>query len=209
MNNFTLKVKKIISQEWVVLRQIGNSKFINSMYIWIFIVPVVAKLFEHLGEDILNFVVFQQQISFSPNLPFSWKVFYFSAMAFAISNLIVKIRCPKIIKDHLSFQSYKDEGKTLKQLGPYCDETGFNWGVLAGEVDKQIPRLQVGKSEGDGGIADNYPSLSTEDPVHYFWPIFEHANILHPIYRFLCTFLYGIGFILFGLVVIQNTLFVI
>jgi hypothetical protein len=43
---------------WDNLKKINSSKIINSMYIWIFIVPIVVKLFEsvnkNLGQDNLR-----------------------------------------------------------------------------------------------------------------------------------------------------------
>jgi hypothetical protein len=179
------------------------------MYMWIFIVPLVAKSFEYIDKDVLQFVVFQQSVPFSTSLPFSWIVFYFSALFLAIGNLIIRLRCPKIIKDHPSYQSYLDEGKTLKQLTQYSDDIKFNWGKLASSVNGRITKLQIEKDQGNGGVKENYPNLSTEDPVHYFWPIHTEADTKYKVERFFCTQLFYIGFLLFGLVVIQNMIAVI
>ena len=63
--------------DWNDLRKMGNAKFVSSMYIWIFIVPLIAKAFQYIEDDVLNFVVFEQVIPINTNLPFSWTMFYF------------------------------------------------------------------------------------------------------------------------------------
>jgi hypothetical protein len=167
------------TQDWNDLRKMGNAKFVSSMYIWIFIVPLIAKAFQYIEDDILNFVVFEQVISINTNLPFSWTMFYFSALFLAIGNLIFIIKCPKIIKDHPSYQSYLDEGKQLKQLAQYSDDIKFDWSTLAQEINKKITRIQMDKDQGNGGTNENYPNISIEDPVHYFWPIHDKANVMY------------------------------
>ena len=201
--------KQAFNQNWERLRKIGQTKFVNSMYIWIFIVPLVAKSFEFLNKDILRFKIFGEDVAFNTGLPFSWQVFYFSALFFAIANIIIRLRCPMIIKDHLTFQSFIGEGKTIKQLGVYSEDISFDWARLAEEIDKKITALQVAKSVDNGGVADNYEKLSTEDPVHYFSPIFDQANYMYKHSRYACTISFTIGAVLFGWVILENTIVVI
>lgn len=106
-------------------------------------------------------------------------------------------------------QSFKNEGKALKQLRPYSIDIDFDWDELARDVDRRIANLQMQKYVGNGGGIDKYKNLSTEDPAHYFWPIFEEANRKYVFSRTACSLLYCMGFILFSWVIIQNTVVVI
>ena len=203
------KLGKTLFQKWATLRKVNDTKFVKSMYVWIFFVPITAKSLEFLGPDVLNFVVFQEEFPINPKLPFSWVVFYFSALFFAIGNIILLVKCPRIVKDHLSYSSYESEGKTLKQLDQYSDDIGYDWGKLASKVNKDITRLQMMKEEGNGGMQHDARNLSVENPIHYFWPIFEEADSKYSFSRFLCTLSYALGFVLFVVVAIQNAWVVI
>jgi len=195
--------------KWYDLKKIGDTKFVNSMYIWIFLVPFLAKAFEYISVEKFDFFIFQQMVPISTSLPFSWVMFYFCALSLALGKLIYIIRCPKIIKDHPTYQSFLDEGKKLKQLHNYSDDISFNWEGLLENVSRKLSKLQSEKQVGMDTNAAYYSNLSIEDPLHYFWPIHESAETKYLIHRIGCFTLFLIGFALFGIVVIQNTIAVI
>ena len=164
-----------VDLKWCDLKKIGDTKFVNSMYMWIFAVPLLVKAFEYVEDEKLIFQIFQQQLPISTSLPFSWSMFYFSALFLALGNLIYLYKCPKIIKDHPTYQSYITEGKKLKQLGPYCDDISFNWGELAEKVERKKEILQLSKKNPITmkGLVKYEADIDLEDPIHYFWPIHE------------------------------------
>ncbi|HHC6585924.1 TPA: hypothetical protein ACN322_000749 [Vibrio parahaemolyticus] len=200
-----------ISSNWCDLKKIGDTKFVNSMYVWIFVVPLLVKAFEYVKDDKLIFQVFQQPIPISTTLPFSWAMFYFSALCLALGNLIYLIKCPKIIKEHPTYQSYLNEGKKLKQLGQYCEDIAFNWGELANKIEENNQKISIAKRNAPflGEDAAKIKEIDVEDPINYFWPIHEFADIKFSPYRYVCLSLFSIGFLLFGIVSIQNFLAVI
>lgn len=195
--------------DWNVLQKVGNTKFVQSMYVWIFVVPMLAKAFEYIQQDSMVFVVFEQQIKIGTSLPFSWVMFYFCAVFLALGNLLLLATCPKIVKDHPTYQSYAEEGKTLKQLAQYSEDIKFNWGDLAKSVDKRIKDRIFAREMGHDPIAKHYSNLDVDDPVHYFWPIYEFANPLYKIRRFACLLLLTTGFGLFTIVAVQNFMAVV
>lgn len=89
---------------WSQLEKLNAVKFIQTMYIWVFLLPILVKLIlvkllEHVGES-ARLTIFGYTFEALLSLPFSWIAFYFSALAFALANLIFQARCPSIIKDH-------------------------------------------------------------------------------------------------------------
>ena len=64
---------------WSSLNSLGKSKTLKSSYIWIVVVPLVAKLFSKI-ESTIDFTLFGAKISVNLSLPFSWQMFYFSAL---------------------------------------------------------------------------------------------------------------------------------
>jgi len=194
-----------VDLKWCDLKKIGDTKFVNSMYMWIFAVPLLVKAFEYVEDEKLIFQIFQQQLPISTSLPFSWSMFYFSALFLALGNLIYLFKCPKIIKEHPTYQSYVNEGKKLKQLGPYCDDISFNWGELAEEIEHKNEKIKLPKrSIKTIDSVVNEPEIDVEDPIHYFWPMHEFGDVKFPFYRRTCATLFIVGFTLFGIVALQN-----
>lgn len=121
---------------WENLKKLQNIKVINSMYIWILIVPVLAKAMR-LIEGIVDVTIFDYTFSIDLGLPFSWYLFYFSAIFFVLGNLMVIIFCPSIIKDQLTMRVMEEKGKSEKILEDYALElnkrlTDFGTVRLAG-----------------------------------------------------------------------------
>lgn len=103
------KLLSKLNMGWQELRQIQRSKFISSMYIWIFVVPVVAKLLFKIEEH-LAFDFFGQKIELVLSLPFSWKIFFYCALSFSIANSIV------------SFSGFIGDGKNHEHLKDYAKD---------------------------------------------------------------------------------------
>ena len=201
---------------WINLKNINSSKFISSMYIWIFIVPIFVKLFELINKEYYSFIIFGEIIPIQLTLPFTLIYFYFSAVFFAIGNIIIKIQCPLIIKENNSYSDYLESGKKLSQLKPYIDDINFDWNKLALEVDKKIesenyhsrswskiPMLDRKIEQRDKMNSDK------EDPKNYFWQIYDKANLCRVISRHFVGIFYSIGFLLFGIVLFENFVTVI
>lgn len=192
--------------KWCDLKKIGDTKFVNSMYMWIFAVPLLVKAFEYVEDEKLIFQIFQQQLPISTSLPFSWGMFYFSALFLALGNLIYLYKCPKIIKEHPTYQSYIAEGKKLKQLETYCEDISFDWRALTEKIENKKERILMSKTNyvKIKGLAKYEADIDVEDPVHYFWPIHEFGDVKFLIYRRICAGFFIIGFTLFAFVVFQN-----
>jgi hypothetical protein len=192
--------------KWCNLKKIGNTKFINSMYMWIFVVPLLVKAFEYVEDEKLIFQIFQQQLPISTSLPFSWSIFYFSALFLAFGNLIYLFKCPKIIKDHPTYQSYMTEGKKLNQLGPYCDDISFNLVALTEKIALTQKTIEINRTRYPltSKPVINKADIDTEDPIHYFWPIHEFGDETYLCYRYICAVFFCIGFSLFAYVAFEN-----
>jgi hypothetical protein len=94
---------------WSDLRSLGNSKTIKSSYIWTFIVPVLAKLLAKIGPEVqLELLGYKWDFTFA--LPFSWEMFYFGAVAFAVASVIYRIGCPDLIRNYRNYEEYRASG---------------------------------------------------------------------------------------------------
>lgn len=175
------------------LRSIHAVKLISSMYVWIFIVPVVAQLLSKVN-DVATFTIFGYSFEVALELPFSWKVFYFSAMCFALANIIYSIRCPTLIKDHPSYSSFVSEGKPNWHLREYAEEVGIEFQEFKDELKANM-ELEVNFGE----------HLSDEEwNQSLFWHVFWSADRKRQIAYYCSLLMYFLGFILIGYVVVQN-----
>ena len=174
MEHFLRQLNQLIS--WSALNKIQNIWAVKSMYVWLFVVPIIAKLLSKL-EDVANLTIFQYSFELQLGLPFSWKIFYFSALCFAIANLIFVGRCHSIIKDHTNFNHFEGEGKTSQQLYRYGNEMGFTYDD-SDLVERTLKEL--------------------------FWDLYETSSLRRTFSRIICTIFYVAGFILIGWVILQN-----
>lgn len=100
---------------WTHLNSLGRNKILKSSYVWIVVVPVVAKLFSVL-EETLTFTILNAEITLKFALPFSWQMLYLSAVFFGIGSLIYSRFCPEIVAKYDSLSDFTAEGKGIKQL---------------------------------------------------------------------------------------------
>lgn len=64
---------------WSTLKAIQNNKIVKSTYIWLFIVPLLAKILSKIDANLyLDIAGKVYEIDLA--LPFSWKLFFLSAL---------------------------------------------------------------------------------------------------------------------------------
>lgn len=189
-------MKNLLSKlniRWQELRQIQRSKFISSMYIWILVVPVVAKILFKI-ERYLTFNIFGQKVELVISLPFSWKVFFFSALSFSIANSIVLLACPRIIKDHLSFAGFKGDGKNHEHLKDYAKDIGDTYFSLSNDRPSADERDLL---------------MHSEHIMNEFWRIYNKGNLARSVPRISTLLFYIVGSGLFLWVLGTNIYWVI
>jgi hypothetical protein len=203
---------------WSVLNGLGQSRWMRTSYFWFLFVPIAAKAVDwsvRIGET---------QLSFDVNLPFSWRVFYFSAVAFALASFLYQVFCPGFVRDYASFADFAEQGKGDRQLGEYVlniiqqsddqlvhpQTRAFLGEFLMSATD---PKEVWDALPNERNLADVRRTLSgiriSEDQMpDAFWLAHSYADRRKPLLRALCTALYGIGFALLVYVMIQNIIFV-
>lgn len=196
-----IKAKSRIKVEWVSLARLHELKAVQSTYIWIIIVPVLAKALEK-AEDTARVTVFCYTFDLSLALPFSWVMFYFSALAFASSFSVYILRCPRIIKDHRGYADFADARKGVSHLDKYLHEAEMNW---AG-VDK-IQRAMAEHFSDTHEVGD--PESPDDDLRKKFWVVFNFAQTIRPWSRGFIALLSFLGATLLIIVLSQNFLFVL
>lgn len=138
---------------WYSIKFLPNNKFVKYVAIWLFILPLLNKL-----------PFFK--------LPFNLYCLFFAALCFAIANIIYMLRCPNIIKDHISFVGFISDGKTSYHLQEYKNEI------------KNIHTIITNNENNNENLLRNN-----------FWSLHRRAKFSRKCCLNLCAFFYFLGFL--------------
>lgn len=182
---------------WEKLNAIREAKFIRSMYVWIFAVPVLAKLFQTV-EDVVYLTVFRHVFEVHLSLPFSWQVFFWCAVSFGLANILALIFAPNIIKENKSYSDFQVAGKGEEHLGQYTSE------IKALELYRPFSRERPA-FESYAVMQDDY----REHLRKTFWELYNEANQKRFRIRIVCTVCYTLGFSLLAWLLFSNIFWVV
>lgn len=87
---------------WDKIRSLGNTKALRTSFLFLFIVPLVARTLTDVPEklDVGPFIIPME-------LPFSWIVLYVCSIVVSIGNLTYIIRCPDFLKNYSNFVDFQ------------------------------------------------------------------------------------------------------
>ncbi len=220
--------------KWTQLSAIGRSKIFRSSYFWIVFVPLVAKLTSTIPERI-EIPWVETPIELNVSLPFSWTVFYFSAVFFALGSALYSIACPHIIKSYRNFAEFLEHGEGGKYLYNQSkqhlnarDPSGANLAMIIDsyltstykEEDlikfldlNDIDYTQSDRSTSpfrldyhpDDKLLMSIPQDRLGSVFSFFRGLNDDSKLPH---RAACCILYIVGFALLAFVLLQNFIYV-
>jgi hypothetical protein len=178
----SLRDKKKYILDWKKISNISKMKFVKTILVWVVVVPIVAKILSSFKDYHI--------INFDFVLPFSWVLFYFSALFFLIGNVLYNIFVPPIINENRSFSHFLQMGRGKRELVSY---------------------LESEKLEDRGVYSELYcdKALATESKNEYFWDIWDMSLESKIKVRFFISIFYSLGILLILIVFFQNMLFVV
>lgn len=116
-------MKKLI--DWELIATLGKNQLVRRSYIFFFFVPIAAKILSEIKSPI-EILVGKYKFTFLFELPFSWKIFFFSALGFALGSLIYEIFAPKIIKENKSLGDFWTAKKNMHHIFLYMKDVGIS-----------------------------------------------------------------------------------
>jgi len=170
---------------WTRLHKIQKLKFVKAMYVWLFVVPMFSRAFEKVN-DVATITVFDYTFDLQLTLPFTWQLFYFSAIFFVLGNLCFYMYCSRLIQDHDNYSDFEGSGKNLQHLYDYTYELNVNW-------DKFIEENNIKGMELDKAYRKTY------------WLLHRKANKHNTTARFFTGILYSLAIIMIVYVLLENT----
>ena len=219
---------------WKIISFFGKSPVINKSYVYLFLVPALAKILSRINSP-LKFFLGNTEYEIVLALPFSWKIFFFSALLFSLGALCYNIFAPTIIKENSSFGEFLTDKKNFSHLFAYGENVGIasKWISDSGLDARDMQQLNFAYLIPDGFIENIpekkrdffvkklrlYNSLHTGNTTYddtkptklenSFWTLFEFSNSKKPFFLFLTTVFYVAGFILISIVFVQSILLVL
>jgi hypothetical protein len=215
---FMSNLKKI--PDWNSFKALGRSKIIRTSYWWLFLVPLLAKLLEATGDE-LTLNIFDAELTITLNLPFSWVLFYFSAVSFSIASLIYITRCPRSADKYDDYEEWKKSGKDStsliraylfayrndKMMFPYqISDVSKNYFLkhyleYKGDFSKITKKTNTPSVLLKSGI----PEGGTKAVYYHVADTIKRSNVYS---RLFMLMFYVIGFVCFTAVLVQNFIYV-
>lgn len=213
---------------WIQLQTFGNSSVLKSSRLWLILVPLAVKALEASPNPL---VIPSIGVSLNLDLPFSWKIFYFSSVAFAVAGLIFDWRCPPLVKDYDGFPAYNAQqfdptrlSELLIAFNPIFGKENLaairrflrHAQLSPLELDDLIKRFH----EADTEFATDIERASLVNRLRNIQVDENHegsafhfvrslASSHFPVSLAICTIAYVTGFLLLGWVLIQNFCYVV
>ena len=129
---------------WRMLKAIADSSAVKSSFIWLLIVPLLAKALAKIN-DTMQFDFFGNELLITTSLPFSWQHLFWAACWFTLANIIYHLRCPELVKTYKTFTDFEADGKgqlqinsSLKSIAWVNDRRSF-WQKTFGKAEDIDP----------------------------------------------------------------------
>jgi uncharacterized membrane protein len=184
----------------------------------------MANFFLKVGPEV-RIPFWKSELVFTLALPFSWKMFYFSSVAFVIASTIYLIRCPKIISEYEGYLAFKHEGNGQDRIKEeFLKAIGF-WKNLKVEdtsskeaINAFIRRycsidnasnIRDYSGEVSGTLFMEMAVVPQEHLHDAFWYVRDLSDRRHSASRVACTAFYFIAIILILAVFYQNFNYVV
>lgn len=223
LNNAILVAGNIMKQctrgnaDWMTLRNIGQHRAVRSSFLWFILVPLLAKLLAQVDSE-NTISVLGSTFTISLDLPFSWKVFYFSSVAVAAATAVYVAYCPSIIRTRKDFAEFaRRDGKSQIILRKLMVEYVMLGDGRRSDRDRHLSTFttlfcsQIDKNNHQvtpDTLIANYIIEPSKIAGAFFY-VRTLVSYYHPRARHVCVWLYTMGFALLFWVFVDTFLFVV
>jgi len=170
-----------------------------------------------IGPEI-TFEIWQVKYVLLLGLPFSWKIFYFSSVAFAIASSVYSIKCPAIVRYYTGYPDFQQQGKGGREITAAFKAAVTQLSKVREEenVKEFISEFLELFSKTDSKstpvvVRDANPwevDIRSDQMAAGFWYVRDLSDKNFPLYRFMATVMYGLGSALLIILLAQNFIYV-
>lgn len=210
------------SISWIIVNSLGKLKFSRSSYYYLVIIPILVKALDKVNNPLL-LKIGESGIPINLELPFSWYLFYFGALAIAIGSILYQIFCPELIKNYRNYGEFLDAGESDNYLDNVSRKYKLSTFFLPflGEPyleEKKTEKIEIApKRRFEQPTYEEYEKVVDykhnikyqEERKNAFNKLYNEIKFSNKKIRYISFSLYMIGFASFVWVIIQNIYFVI
>lgn len=205
---------------WTLVNSLGKLKFSKSSYFYLVLVPILVKALEKI-ENPLNINWGGSMISIQLELPFTWYVFYFGAVAIAIGSIIYLLFCPEIIKKYRNYGEFLQAGESNFYLVMVAEKYKTdNFSLKGVPYIEERSRKEIEKIPANARIIEVFQKTRTtvdykrnikyeEDRKNSFNLLYLKVQYSKIVALWISFALYLIGFAGFAWVIIENIHYVV
>jgi len=163
---------------WASLRQFCRSRLIRSSIVWVALVPIAAKVV-HLLQRKVTKPDWASAAVASLEVPFTWQVLFWSAVAFSAAVWWCDWRCPRVVLDQRSFGEFQAQGRGTNQLVDYLQEFAREGEVWIDVVNKSTGWIADGIA-----LTWQWREPAVQDGVgsRESVPVFSKTDVCAPMY---------------------------
>lgn len=127
---------------WSNISILGNNKIVIKSYIYLIIVPILAKMLSSLKSPFVAQITGGYNITIPLELPFNWVLFYFAAIFFTIGTVVYALFGPTIFKEDKSFGDFEIKRKTAFHLKSYLNDVGITDNFIQTKTEINIDEIK-------------------------------------------------------------------
>lgn len=216
---------------WSTISVLGNNKIVLKSYIYLIIVPVLARLLSNLKSPFIYDLTNGYIIKIPLELPFNWVIFYFAALFFTIGTIIYSLFAPQIVKEDSSFGDFEAKKKSTIHLKSYLDDLGISDEYIQHKSNINISKIRQENLSSsapgeilialskwwnkdlDSTVSKNvnlyFDYWRTQTEIKYpiqnlFWEIYQYSKYANYSALIPSFISYSIGIVLIGIIFIQS-----
>ncbi|ROR70441.1 hypothetical protein EDB59_1095 [Vibrio crassostreae] len=188
--------------KWTLVKILGNSNIVKSNYVWIFVLPFIAKNIDNINKT----------LNLDLAITFSLSRLFYASLCFAIATLIYQLRCPLMIKENANFRTFTEDGKNVQHIVEYHEQctkqllSNLNRDSMkefCSEFDKDVSLENKDLISHVKGAS--YIDKELKDS--FFWKMFNYLNTEFKFAAIFCLVFYTLGIIFLFLTALGNVLF--
>ncbi|HTV26949.1 MAG TPA: hypothetical protein VMF32_04130 [Xanthobacteraceae bacterium] len=206
---------------WSSLKALGDNRVLKSSYVWVAIVPLVARVLSDLPKEV-RVSLGSHEIALKLGLPFSWTIFFFAAVAASAANLVYMLACPAMVKRYKTYADFRDEGRGPDELKTFFIEMLFRYNrslsdfdavnvaahfvrtYCTGPTGAAAQRKGAAQKRWEAIVCVQHAEVREDRLPDAFWYVRNQADRLAPFWRALCLMLFSVAFIWSFIVLLQN-----
>ena len=199
---------KSITWTWDTIKGFGQAKALKSSYIFLFLVPILARVLINIPDSI-TIPFWDKALNIPLELPFSWVVLFVSACMASLGNIIYAIMCPKLVKEFSDYPQFREAERDGTYLRFTIQELALQRSQAT--IEEQIESVKQLYNPVPIDIARFGNSLNGSASLlaNEFYFVRDSANLGNPLARLVASISYFGAFICLGVIAIQNIIYVV